>query len=136
MASGAAVLGEKFLPLLGECAAGTATRPGVISCLIEHIHEANHLRVTVAAIFGAEDPVTTRSGSPKPQGIVMAWNHIVTHAKGRHRKAVNDIFRGHCEFYRFTHGPLWGVILPFPMGFLLFPIPCLPTTKISSASFG
>src|SRR5437763_9136694 len=104
MTSGAAMLLEHLLPLLGQSSLPPApTRPVVVIPPVKHIHPPDHRRMSGSAVFCAKQMVAAGFCGREPKSVIVAGHHIVLYAKGRNIKAVNHVFRCHRQLYWLAH---------------------------------
>src|SRR5205823_14829273 len=79
-----------------------AGEPFFVFIRLHHNNAATHSRVVGAAVFGTEKPIFTELCRPKPEGCITSWQHIVLDTKGRHKKTVDHILRGHYQLHSAT----------------------------------
>src|SRR2546430_13750636 len=102
-----------LLSLVGEGSLpASSTLPSIVVALIENIYPADHGRMLVTAVFGAEQMITTGLGCRKPDGVVMPGHYVVFDSECRNREAMDYVLRGHGQLHRLAHRDMQFIDLP------------------------
>src|SRR5580765_1710026 len=100
MAGTASQLGKKILSCHGKRGARCAsTEPSFVFCRFHDDHVADHAGMLGAAILCAKQMIGSRFCRAKPRRGVTAGDNILLNTEGRDKEAMNDVLRGHDDFY-------------------------------------